>query len=193
MGLEQAFTTLFDSSGTEIGTGTDPIRIDPTGTTTQPISDGGGSITIDGTVTSNQGTAAAVASAWPILVTDGTDTAAVETSAPGGAAAGLVVRVAGLVATTLARPSGATVATNAMTTASSTILALNTSREGVILWNEGSADVYVKLGATASTASYSFILKKNSYWDAPFPTYTGVIDGITAASTATVLSTEITT
>lgn len=193
MGLEQAFTTLFDSSGVEIGTGANPIRIDPTGTTTQPISDGGGSITVDGTVTANQGTAAAVASAWPILVTDGTDTAAVETSAPGGAAAGLVVRVAGSVATTTSRPSGATVASNAITTTSSTILAVNTSREGMILWSEGVADVFVKLGATASTASFSFVLKRASYWEAPFPTYTGVVDAVTSAGTATVLSTEITT
>lgn len=33
------------------GTFTNPIRVDPTGTTTQPISDGGGSITVDGSVT----------------------------------------------------------------------------------------------------------------------------------------------
>lgn len=33
------------------GTSTNPIRTDPTGTTTQPVSDGGGSLTIDGTIT----------------------------------------------------------------------------------------------------------------------------------------------
>lgn len=36
------------------GTGTNPIRIDPTGTTAQPITDNGGSITIDGTVAATQ-------------------------------------------------------------------------------------------------------------------------------------------
>lgn len=90
------------------------VRIDPSGTTTQPISaaslplpagaataalqtqpgvdigdvtinnaagasavniqDGGNSITVDGTVTANQGTAAALASAWPVEITDGTNT-----------------------------------------------------------------------------------------------------------------------
>jgi hypothetical protein len=49
----------------EAGTASDPLRVDPTGSTTQPVS---------GTVTSNQGTAAALASGWPVKVTDGTNT-----------------------------------------------------------------------------------------------------------------------
>jgi len=47
------------------GTATNPVRTDPTGTTTQPVS---------GTVTANQGTAAALAGRWPVIVTDGTNT-----------------------------------------------------------------------------------------------------------------------
>lgn len=47
------------------GTATDPVRVDPTGTTTQPVS---------GTVTANQGTAAAGTSAWPVAVTDTSNT-----------------------------------------------------------------------------------------------------------------------
>jgi hypothetical protein len=52
---------------TEIGTAAAPVRTDPTGTTTQPVSDGGGSLTVDGsvtvsgTVTANLGTIGAVA------------------------------------------------------------------------------------------------------------------------------------
>lgn len=41
---------LRNASGTEIGTASNPVRIDPTGTTTQPVSDAGGSLTVDGTV-----------------------------------------------------------------------------------------------------------------------------------------------
>lgn len=33
----------------ELGTGTDPVRIDPTGTTSQPVTDAGGSLTVDTT------------------------------------------------------------------------------------------------------------------------------------------------
>ncbi len=53
------------------GTLTNPLRVDPTGTTTQPIS---------GTVTANQGTPAAAANRWPVQVTDGTDLAQVTTA-----------------------------------------------------------------------------------------------------------------
>lgn len=35
----------------ELGTSSDPIRVDPTGTTAQPITDNGGSLTVDGAVT----------------------------------------------------------------------------------------------------------------------------------------------
>lgn len=51
------------------GTATNPVRVDPTGTTAQPITDNGASLTVDGTVTANQGTAAAGSGAWPIAVT----------------------------------------------------------------------------------------------------------------------------
>jgi hypothetical protein len=39
-----------------------------------PVTDNGGSLTVDGTVTANQGTAAALSGAWPVKVTDGTNT-----------------------------------------------------------------------------------------------------------------------
>ena len=48
MPLENRGTVLYDSSDAEVGTGANPLRIDPTGTTEQPVS---------------QGTAAAVAGA----------------------------------------------------------------------------------------------------------------------------------
>lgn len=56
----------------EAGTSTDPLRTDPTGTTAQPVTDNGGSLTVDGTVTSNQGTAAAATAPWPVRQSDGT-------------------------------------------------------------------------------------------------------------------------
>ena len=56
---------LRNVSGTEIGTASNPVRTDPTGSTTQPVS---------GTVTGNQGTAAAGSGAWPMTVTNTADT-----------------------------------------------------------------------------------------------------------------------
>jgi hypothetical protein len=39
-----------------------------------PVSDNGSSLTVDGTVTANQGTSAALSGRWPVIVTDGTNT-----------------------------------------------------------------------------------------------------------------------
>ncbi|MBZ5540693.1 MAG: hypothetical protein LAN61_09265 [Acidobacteriia bacterium] len=70
---------LRNASGTEIGTAFNPLRTDPTGTTTQPVSGtvtanaGTGTFGVSGTVTGNQGTAGALAGAWPVKVTDGTN------------------------------------------------------------------------------------------------------------------------
>jgi uncharacterized membrane protein len=55
----------------EAGTSSDPLRVDPTGTTAQPVTDNGGSLTVDGTVTANQGTAAAAGAPWSIRLSDG--------------------------------------------------------------------------------------------------------------------------
>jgi hypothetical protein len=53
------------TDGTNIlGTSTHPVRIDPTGTTTQPVS---------GTVTANQGSPNSLANAWPVELSDGTN------------------------------------------------------------------------------------------------------------------------
>lgn len=57
-----AFVNPRNSSGTEIGTSGAPFRVDPTGTTTQPVSGtvtanaGSGTFTVSGTVTANAGT-----------------------------------------------------------------------------------------------------------------------------------------
>jgi hypothetical protein len=50
----------------EFGTSSAPIRTDPTGTTTQPVSDAGGSLTVDGTVSAIQ------SGAWNVTNVTGT-------------------------------------------------------------------------------------------------------------------------
>lgn len=47
------YVNLRNSSGTEIATSGNPLRIDPTGTTAQPVTDNGGSLTVDGTVSTS--------------------------------------------------------------------------------------------------------------------------------------------
>ncbi len=91
---------LRNASGTELGDATTPVRMDPTGTTTQPVSGtvtanaGTGTFTVGGTVTANIGTSGSLAldaSVTGLQVTQGSTTTgqkgeliqgAVTTSAP---------------------------------------------------------------------------------------------------------------
>jgi hypothetical protein len=182
MSLTNAFTVLYNSSDVEVGTASNPLRVDPTGTTTQPVS---------GTVTANQGTPAAVANAWPILVTDGTDTAEVVNSAPGAGAFGLVVRVAGSISTTFAQPTTGTLTAVNVAVATTTILAANANRLGAILYNS-SGTTFVALGAGASSSNFTVRLTANSYYEVPFPVYTGIITGSASVGTNIVRATELT-
>jgi len=153
---------LHNTSGTEIATASNPVRVDPTGTTTQPVSatalplptgastsakqpalgtagtpsadvisvqgvsggtpqpvsDGGSSITVDGTVTANQGTAIALSGAWPEKITDGTNVAAVKAASTAAVAADPALVVAISPNNTPVLPSGA--ATSALQTTGNT-------------------------------------------------------------------------
>jgi hypothetical protein len=183
MSLTNAYAVLYTSGDVETGTAANPLRVDPTGGTTQPVS---------GTVTANQGTAAVVANAWPTLVTDGVDTAEVVNAAPGAGAFGLVVRIAGSITTTVAQPTTGTTTSVALSVVVATVLALNAARLGAILYNLGTARTYVRLAAGATAALFTVSLQRDSEWELPYPVYTGIITGITGAGTATMLATELT-
>lgn len=183
MPLENRATTLYDSADAEIGVAANPLRVDPTGTTTQPVS---------GTVTADQGTPAAIGNAWPIEVTDGTNAAEVANAAPGAGAFGLVTRIAGTVSFSAAQPATATVSSVALSTVVATVLSANANRLGAIIWNDGAQAAYIKLGTGATTSSFTVRLQNKSEWELPYPVYTGDITGITATSTATALVTELT-
>jgi len=77
-----------------------------------------------------------------------------------------------------------------VTNASTTILAANTARRGATLFNEGAAICYMKLGATASTSSYTLQIVSGGYYELPFG-YTGIITGITSSGTAQLRITEL--
>jgi hypothetical protein len=72
---------IFDANSIDLGTATNPLRMDPTGATTQPVSGTvnvagtvpvSGSVSVSGTATASQGSAAALSGAWPVELTDGT-------------------------------------------------------------------------------------------------------------------------
>lgn len=72
-----------------------------------------------------------------------------------------------------------------------TVLALNANRRGGTIYNDSSAILYLKLGATASSTSYTVKMYADDYYEIPF-FYTGVIDGIWASATGSARVTEVT-
>jgi hypothetical protein len=82
--------------------------------------------------------------------------------------------------------------TNVASSASSvTLLAANTSRFGAMIFNDSTAVLYVKLGATASATSYTVKMDAGDYFEVPYE-YTGIIDGIWASATGSARITEVT-
>jgi hypothetical protein len=67
--------------------------------------------------------------------------------------------------------------------ASVTCLASNVSRLGATVYNDSTADLYAKFGATASTTSFTVKVFQDGFFTVPFG-YTGIIDCIWSADTA---------
>jgi hypothetical protein len=180
--------------------------------TAVPISDNGGSITVDGTVAATQ------SGTWNINNISGT------VSLPTGAATESTLSTlngkvtacnTGSVTISSALPAGtnnigdvdvltlpavvaATYSTSAVTSVASaatstSILASNANRRMAIMVNDVDKNCYVKLGATASTTSFSYKLTPGQTLELPMPVYTGAIDAIwEAGPTGSMRVTEIT-
>lgn len=92
----------------------------------------------------------------------------------------------------------AATATLSNVTASATsvqLLAANTARLGVVIYNDSTAILYVKFGTTASTTSYTLEVPNEDWVALPGEmgvVYTGRIDGIWAAANGACRITELT-
>lgn len=77
----------------------------------------------------------------------------------------------------------ATVA-NVASAATSTVLFTATGNaKGRSIWNDSTAILYVKFGATASATSCTVKLIADAYYEFPRPVYSGVVEGIWASAT----------
>jgi len=93
---------------------------------------------------------------------------------------------------TLAPTSATGTHTNITGSASNvTLQASNANRRGLAVWNDSTAILYVKLGTTASTTSFSAKLAAGAYYEGPV-NYTGNVDGIWASATGTARVVEFT-
>jgi hypothetical protein len=89
-------------------------------------------------------------------------------------------------------------ATSTVTSVSSSatsvsLLASNANRIGATFYNDSTQICYLKLGATASTTSYTIQMAAGSYYELPFQNkmYTGAIDGIWASANGAMRITEL--
>lgn len=161
----------------------EPVKVTPSGALTVEVNDGGGSITVDGTVAATQ------SGTWNLNNIGGT------ISLPTGAATETsLATVAGAVSSSNMRivESGLSlpISSSAAETYSiddqatnATLLDANASRKGFGIYNDSAQDLYIKFGATATTTSFSVKLQPAAYYElAGHGVYTGRIDGIWGAN-----------
>lgn len=96
--------------------------------------------------------------------------------------------------TTSETTSGTSTLTNVSGSASSvSLLASNANRKNATFFNDSTATLYLKFGATASTTSYTVQLTSLAYYELPVgKIYTGAIDGIWSAANGAARITELT-
>lgn len=91
------------------------------------------------------------------------------------------------------QPTTGTQSTVANSTANVTLLSSNTNRRMATVYNDDTAAfLYVRLGATASTTNFTIKMAPGSYYELPYPCYTGQIDAVASANTGNARITELT-
>lgn len=88
----------------------------------------------------------------------------------------------------------ATLSNVASSASSVTILASNASRKGAMVYNDSTQVLYLKMGATASSSSYTVLIPAAGYYELPAAQYlyTGILDGIWASANGNARVTELT-
>lgn len=90
------------------------------------------------------------------------------------------------------RPSTSSTSNVTAATSNTTVAASNANRLALFVYNDSSAIMYLKLGATASTTSYTVQVPASTLYELPQPAYTGIIDAVWASATGNARVTELT-
>lgn len=89
-------------------------------------------------------------------------------------------------------PGISTLANVSGSATSVTLFASNGQAERRFVYNDSTATLYLKYGATASATSFTVLIPAGGYFEAPMPMrYTGVVDGIWTSATGTARCTEV--
>lgn len=87
-------------------------------------------------------------------------------------------------------PQTASVAPVASSASNVTLFAAGARASGRTVYNDSTAVLYLKYGATASTASYTVQLAAGAFHAFPQPVYSGQVDGIWASANGNALTTS---
>lgn len=103
------------------------------------------------------------------------------------------VTIAGSLTANPSFPATNSVTSVAASATNVTLLSSSATRKGAYFFNDADKYCYLKLGTTATTASYTIKMAAGSFYEIPYPCYTGRIDGIwEAAPTGSMRITELT-
>ncbi len=80
------------------------------------------------------------------------------------------------------KPTSATPANVASSASNVTLFTANAAANARTIYNDSTAVLYVKFGATASASSYTVQLAAGQYYEFPQPLYAGQVDGIWASA-----------
>lgn len=87
-------------------------------------------------------------------------------------------------------PQSATLANVASSATNVTLFAASGSVKGRAVYNDSTAVLYLKFGATATSSSYTVQLAAGAYYEFPQPCYGGLVDGIWAAANGAARTTQ---
>lgn len=102
-----------------------------------------------------------------------------------------VTRVTGTVTIDQLRPATSAVTSVSASVSNVTLKASNAGRYGLSIYNDSTANLFVKLGATASATSFTQKVAGGGAYEVPFG-YTGIVDGIWESATGAARVTEVT-
>lgn len=84
----------------------------------------------------------------------------------------------------------ATLANVSSSASSVTLFSANGGARARAIYNDSTAVLYVKFGATASATSYTVQMEADAYYEFPQPLYGGRVDGIWASANGSARTTE---
>lgn len=73
---------------------------------------------------------------------------------------------------------------NSLSTTSSVLVASNSNRKGLTIFNPTDKTVFIDYASSVTTDDYAFKLESNAYYEMPQPIYTGVFHAILSTGTA---------